>query len=606
MATVSVDQRQSKPAIVPYQYLDDTRLCRSTHQRKTLNQNADNYLSQVPAEMSSVRKRAVGASSKATIASNPHASAKPRRRKRGAATAPARSSSPLRRISALDVYIAAAVLLVALPLRLYNISYPDRIVFDEFHFSEFDANYHAGKYLFDIHPPLGKLVLHTVGRMTGMPPASEEFQFDRIGKQFADRLFVSHRAASATFGSLIPPTLFLTCRALDLGYLPSIVGAVLSLTDMLLLIESRLVLTDSQLILYIHAALLCALHLWRSPKRTGERRAWLLATAFFGGCAVSVKWTALVVPGMIAIVSVTGAVFPTDGERLDVLEMLVAGVLAFSIYVASFFVHFRLLPKSGPGDLFMPCWFRSFLQNQTTCPAPGVGSVLTTPPSFLRSFVYLNKEMLRANSAIEQRHHWESVPYQWLANSRGLLYYDEAGSGENASSREIIYLLGNPALAPIVLFSLFACVVWMCVTIARIITGREGAPYVGTPSKAQHAHELDEDAIFAQTAAASWKRRHVGVVAFFLVCYGLNLFPYVAVKRCTFIYHYLPALQHGIILCALALQILVPERRYMRAICCVAIMTAVSVALYVYLPWVYALPRTRGEHEALQLIPGWA
>jgi dolichyl-phosphate-mannose-protein mannosyltransferase len=276
--------------------------------------------------------------------------------------------------------------------------------FDEYHFSQFVDDYAAGRYLFDIHPPLAKLALFAAAKAGGYAPAPGDYKFDHIGKLFGDNVYVPQRLAAAAFGSLVPPTLYLTCRAVDVGVLPSLVAAVLSLTDTLLLIESRLVLTDSQLIFYIQAALYCAISLWRTPKRTSARRAWLIATALFGGCAMSTKWTALVAPGMIALVSLTGAVFPPNGERLDVAEMVVAGVTAVTIYVASFYAHFSLLPLTGPGDMFMPCWFRRHLAGQVTCATSGVADL--EAPSFFRSFLYLNMEMYRANSQIETRHHW--------------------------------------------------------------------------------------------------------------------------------------------------------------------------------------------------------
>jgi dolichyl-phosphate-mannose-protein mannosyltransferase len=276
--------------------------------------------------------------------------------------------------------------------------------FDEFHFSQFVDDYAAGRYLFDIHPPLAKLLLYAAGWLGGYVPAPDDYKFDMIGKEFGNMLYVPQRTLAATFGSLIPATLYLTCRALGVGVLPALTAASLSVTDTLLLIESRLVLTDSQLIFYIQAALLCALMLWRTSKRTAARRAWLVATSVFGGCAISTKWTALVVPAMIALVSLTGAIFPLNGERLEFAEMAVAGCIAISIYVASFYAHFKLLPLSGPGDLFMPCWFRRHLVGQSTCTDSSVEDL--EPLSFIRSFVYLNKEMYRANSQIEQRHHW--------------------------------------------------------------------------------------------------------------------------------------------------------------------------------------------------------
>lgn len=41
------------------------------------------------------------------------------------------------------------------------------VVFDEYHFGRFTNQYNAGTYLFDIHPPLGKLVLYYVGKVFG-------------------------------------------------------------------------------------------------------------------------------------------------------------------------------------------------------------------------------------------------------------------------------------------------------------------------------------------------------------------------------------------------------------------------------------------------------
>lgn len=275
--------------------------------------------------------------------------------------------------------------------------------FDEFHFSQFLDEYAKGTYLFDIHPPLAKLVLYAVAHAAGYTPAPDDFKFDRIGKLFGDVMYVPQRVAAGAVGSLIPPVLYLTCRALDAGVLPSLAAAALSITDTLLLIESRLVLTDSQLIFYIQAALLCALLLWRAPRRSRARAACLVATALFGGAAVATKWTAGVAPAMIAAVSLTGAVFPPDG-RLDVAEMALAGAIAVALYVASFYAHFKLLPLSGPGDMFMPCWFRRHLIGQTTCKTSGVQDL--APPGFLRSFVFLNKEMYRANSQIKTRHPW--------------------------------------------------------------------------------------------------------------------------------------------------------------------------------------------------------
>ena len=61
-------------------------------------------------------------------------------------------------------------------------------------------------------------------------------------------------------------------------------------------------------------------------------------------------------------------------------------------------------------------------------------------PGFWGSFVYLNREMLRANASITQRHPWETVWWEWMLNLRGLLYYsyDKA-----LTYTQGVYLLGE-------------------------------------------------------------------------------------------------------------------------------------------------------------------
>ena len=51
---------------------------------------------------------------------------------------------------------------------------PKEVVFDEFHFFHFVSEYEEGKYFFDIHPPLGKLILWANAQMYGLPEFIEE------------------------------------------------------------------------------------------------------------------------------------------------------------------------------------------------------------------------------------------------------------------------------------------------------------------------------------------------------------------------------------------------------------------------------------------------
>ncbi len=51
------------------------------------------------------------------------------------------------------------LLAAGLVTRFYALNYPASVVFDEYHFGKFTNGYVTGRYFFDIHPPLGKLII---------------------------------------------------------------------------------------------------------------------------------------------------------------------------------------------------------------------------------------------------------------------------------------------------------------------------------------------------------------------------------------------------------------------------------------------------------------
>lgn len=446
-------------------------------------------------------------------------------------------------------------------------------MFDEYHFAAFVDQYITGNYLFDIHPPLGKLTLTAVAKLSGYK--SLNFSFDALGKPYPkDFVYIPQRAFAALAGSFIPSVLYMTCRTLSMSTAVSITTACMALFDMLLCVESRLILTDSQLILFIQGSLLCALKMWQTPKSTPKRYYWVFMTALVGACAVSTKWTAIVTPGLIAIISLTGAVFPSEG-MLDLLEMAAAGVVAIAFYVATFWIHFKMLPKSGPGDAFMKVEFqRTLLGSQHFVPNN------PKPPGFIENFRYLNWEMLRANSAIEERHPWESKWYEWLYNAKGVLYLDDPAPG---GQKEQIYVLMNPVLPIVSGIGVIAGVLLL----------------VGTPLAIRFARRKPE----SEEAVRKLKKR-AGTILFFLVGWVLNLLPYIGIKRCTFLYHVLPALQMACLLTAVMLEQL-PKRGKIKELVCVLIVVSMGTAFYHWRAWTYGLHRTPEELKKLRLMPRW-
>lgn len=163
---------------------------------------------------------------------------------------------------------------------------------------------------------------------------------------------------------------------------------------------------------------------------------WLMAVGFTCAAAMSVKWTALATPGMIALECFFGAAFLA--RPLPIMDMLEVGLYLVVGYALPFAAHFALLPNSGEGDAFLPLSYQAALVDSphydAAAPAPG----------FVEKFIHLNTEMFRANAGITTRHAWESTWKSWPLDQRGILYYTghDAASGQPAA----VYLIGNPAV----------------------------------------------------------------------------------------------------------------------------------------------------------------
>jgi dolichyl-phosphate-mannose-protein mannosyltransferase len=271
--------------------------------------------------------------------------------------------------------------------------------FDELHFGRFVDNLLNRELLFDIHPPLGKLTLAAFGYLAGYRPVAG-FNYDAIGKVYGPVLYYPLREIAAIFGTVTVPLVYATARQLDLSWAGSLVAAVLYCFDNLNVIESRLILMDSQIMFYLVLSLYCALQLWKTPARSSNRLFWLTATGVVCGFSISVKWTALATPAIIAIVSFFGAHFLKD--PLTVLECAWAGFAGAVFYITFFYIHFRICVKDGPGSPFFPESLRATL----------VGHKLYDPAATRSSFWsllwYTNKTMLWSNASIKTRHTWES------------------------------------------------------------------------------------------------------------------------------------------------------------------------------------------------------
>lgn len=464
-----------------------------------------------------------------------------------------------------DKLICWVLFLVALCVRFYRLGVPAAVVFDEYHFGTFVDNILSGATHFDIHPPLGKLTLAIFGWLLGYRP-DPNFGYDEIGKDYGPVLYYPLREISAVFGVVTVPLMYTTSRTLGVSWVGSLLCAGLFCFDNLNIIESRLILMDSQIVFYLVLSLYCALRLWKSRRGTKSRFLWLSATGLICGCSISVKWTALATPGLIAIVSFFGLHFLE--EPLQIFECVWAGCVGIGLYISLFYVHFKTLTHNGPGVGFFRENFRATLIGDKHYDAKAIRE------PFHKLIVYLNKYMFTANAGITTRHHWESYWYQWIVNWRGLLYYNKEIDGKWAS----VYLLCNPIVC------------WTC------------AFFVGLFVAGFLVSVRYRETKWLKSSTRESLRYALRTCIFLFWGWLINLLPYILVDRSAFVYHYLP----GLIYAQLLSGVLLDQLPFRIRMCVMVGVLAATIAAFIYFaPWVYCFPLSSAEHAERRWLKKW-
>ncbi|KAJ3388379.1 hypothetical protein HDU84_009813 [Entophlyctis sp. JEL0112] len=269
------------------------------------------------------------------------------------------------------------VTVLSILTRIYRIQDPARVVFDEVHFGKFASFYLRGEYYFDVHPPLGKMILGAVAALAGY---DGHYLFDEIGDDYVAHgvPWITMRMFPAVCGALIVPFSFMTLRELGLSWTGSMFGALMLLTDNAMITQSRLILLDSMLLLFgvtsvyawpvfIFMVVLADDDRSISGIDTGVIQNFLLVFLLI---CFRIKMVGLFTIGVIGIAVLVDLWRILDIERgLTMAEFykhfaaraLCLIVLPISLYLSFFYIHFALLPYSGPGDAFMSPKFQATL-----------------------------------------------------------------------------------------------------------------------------------------------------------------------------------------------------------------------------------------------------
>ena len=384
-------------------------------------------------------------------------------------------------------YYLLILLTLGLITRFAFFGHPSETVFDEVHFGKFISGYYTHEYFFDIHPPLGKLMIAGFAKLFDFQPG---FAFTDIGNQYPDQQYMILRFLPSLAGALLPSIIFLLAIEMGLAPLYALTAGVLIVLDNAILTQSIYILMDAFLLSFGFLSLL-----FYFKYKNGKGNKHLVLFTVFASLAASVKWTGL---GFLALPFIFEAFdFLKNRQYKTFFKLAIQPVIALLIYFAFFAIHLGILNKSGPGDAFMSMGFRkTLIGNQV----PEDQSVIKA--NLFQKFSQLNIEMYKANQGLNAGHPYGSAWYTWPLMSRPIFYWVK----DNAR----IYLMGNP-------------IIWWTTTLAVVFLLTSYVFY-----------GLKNSLKFLPT--------------FLLAGYILNLLPFIGVKRVMFLYHYFTALIFSILI----------------------------------------------------------
>ncbi|KAF7914479.1 uncharacterized protein EAF01_000885 [Botrytis porri] len=253
--------------------------------------------------------------------------------------------------------------------RLYKIGLSPIVTWDEAHFGKFGSHYIKREFYFDVHPPLGKMLVGLSGYLAGY---NGTFEF-KSGEQYPEDVnYTFMRAFNAFFGAVTIPLAYYTARELNFKRPAVWFVTLMVLCENSYTTISRFILLDSMLLCFTFTTVLCwaKFHNLQKQSWTPEWFVWLLLTGVSIGCVCSVKMVGLFCTTMVGIYTIEDLWNKFGNIRMQKVELashvairvICLIVIPIGVYVASFAAHFAILQNSGPGDAQMSSLFQANLR----------------------------------------------------------------------------------------------------------------------------------------------------------------------------------------------------------------------------------------------------
>ncbi|XP_071453638.1 protein O-mannosyl-transferase 2 [Hetaerina americana] len=265
-----------------------------------------------------------------------------------------------------------ALLMLTAWIRFYKVSEPDHVCWDETHFGKMGSWYINRTFFFDVHPPLGKMLIGLSGYLTGY---DGKFAFEKPGDKYDGVNYVGMRVFCTFLGACIVPFGFVAVWELTHSLSAATLSASFILFDVGLLTLNQYILLDPILLFFITGSLMGVVKFHSYSNRPFSRIwwFWLVFTGSMLAGSISVKFVGLFVVLLVGI-RIAAGLWDLLGDISQPItyslkhfaaRALCLIVLPAIFYAIFFYIHLAVLNKSGTGDGFYSSAFQSQLEGNS-------------------------------------------------------------------------------------------------------------------------------------------------------------------------------------------------------------------------------------------------
>ncbi|RZF34134.1 hypothetical protein LSTR_LSTR003544 [Laodelphax striatellus] len=201
------------------------------------------------------------------------------------------------------------------------------------------------------------------------------FPFEKPGDKYENVNYVGMRLFCTFLGACIPPMAFLTVWEMTYSLQAAVLSSLFILCDVGILTLTQYILLDPILLFFVMGTNLgvVKVHACRNEPFSLKWWTWLVITGVMLSCAVSVKFVGLFVV-MLAGLRTLEELWDILGDLSKpviytayhfVARALCLIVLPAILYTAFFYIHLKVLSKSGNGDGFYSSAFQSQLEGNS-------------------------------------------------------------------------------------------------------------------------------------------------------------------------------------------------------------------------------------------------